>query len=114
MYDRRKESSAISSMRNRWTSCWLCLEKEHPEIKRGERRRRAAAGPAGTGAGSPQKAGADPARQKTVRAPGRSRPVPGEKPELSTELSQSAKRKRAYHCSKPSYRWVALATRCWG
>lgn len=31
------------------------------------------------------------------------------RPELSLELSQSARRKRAFLRSKPSYRWVALA-----
>ena len=31
------------------------------------------------------------------------------KPELALELSQSARRKRAYLCSNPSYRWAALA-----
>ena len=32
-----------------------------------------------------------------------------QKPELAQELSKAARRKRAYLCSKPSYRWVALA-----
>ena len=31
------------------------------------------------------------------------------KPALALELSQSARRKRAFLCSKPVYRWVALA-----
>nr|WP_317398462.1 ATPase P [uncultured Gemmiger sp.] len=32
-----------------------------------------------------------------------------EKPELSTALSRAAQHKRAYECSSPSYRWVAMA-----
>ena len=32
-----------------------------------------------------------------------------QKPALTDELSKAARRKRAYLCSKPSYRWVALA-----
>lgn len=32
-----------------------------------------------------------------------------EKPELSTALSQAARRRRAYDCSSPSYRWAAMA-----
>ncbi len=32
-----------------------------------------------------------------------------ERPELSLELSEAARNKRAYLCSDPSYRWVALA-----
>lgn len=86
-----------------------CLEKEHPEIKRvsaaGEQRlaqreqERAAR----------KKPVLTPPAQKTVRALEEAVQYLEKKPELSTELSQSAKRKRAYHCSKPSYRWVALA-----
>lgn len=32
-----------------------------------------------------------------------------QKPELSDQLSKSAKRKRAYQCTSPSYRWAAMA-----
>lgn len=31
------------------------------------------------------------------------------RPELTLELSQAARRKRAYLCTNPSYRWVAMA-----
>lgn len=36
------------------------------------------------------------------------------RPELSLELSQSAKRKRAYQRTSPSYRWVAMAITVFG
>ena len=32
-----------------------------------------------------------------------------QRPELTLELSQAARRKRAYLCTNPSYRWVAMA-----
>ena len=32
-----------------------------------------------------------------------------QKPELSENLSRAARKKRAYQCSSPSYRWVAMA-----
>ena len=32
-----------------------------------------------------------------------------QKPELRDQLSKSAKRKRAYQCTSPSYRWAAMA-----
>ena len=108
-YDGGKEKQCNFKYEEQVDQLLACLKKEHPEIKRvsaaGEQRlaqreqERAAR----------KKPVLTPSAQKTVRALEEAVQYLEKKPELSTELSQSAKRKRAYHCSKPSYRWVALA-----
>ena len=81
-----------------------------PRDQAGQRRGGRAPGPAGAGAGRPQKARAVPRGAALhPRAAGRGPAYLDQKPELAQELSKAARRKRSYQCSKPSYRWVALA-----
>ncbi len=47
--------------------------------------------------------------QRSIRALQDAAAYLEQKPALTEELSKAARRKRAYQCSKPSYRWVALA-----
>ena len=47
--------------------------------------------------------------QRSIRALQDAAAYLDQKPELAQELSKAARRKRSYQCSKPSYRWVALA-----
>ena len=86
-----------------------CLEKTHPEIKLvsadvekrlAERQRKLAA---------QKKPDISPQARKNIQALQDATDYLDKKPELALELSQSARRKRAYLCSNPSYRWAALA-----
>lgn len=86
-----------------------CLEREHPEIKRlsadGEQRL----------AARERKLAArvrpdlsDQAR-KTLESLRKAEAYLNKRPELALELSQSARNKRTFLRSRPSYRWAALA-----
>ena len=86
-----------------------CLERDHPNIKLvsaageqrlAERERERAAR---------KKPELSPQAQKSLQSLREATDYLEKRPELSLELSQSAKRKRAYLRSNPSYRWVALA-----
>ena len=86
-----------------------CLEKTHPEIKLvsadvekrlAERQRKLAA---------QKKPDISPQARKNIQSLQDAADYLDKKPELALELSQSARRKRAYLCSNPSYRWAALA-----
>lgn len=108
-YDGGKEKQCNFKYEEQVDQLLACLEQEHPEIKRvsaaaeerlAQRERERAAW---------KKPELSPEAQKTIRALQEAADYLEQKPELSLELSQSAKRKRAYQCSKPSYRWVALA-----
>ena len=108
-YDGGKEKQCNFKYEEQVDQLLACLEQEHPEIKRvsaaaeerlAQRERERAAR---------KKPELSPEAQKTIRALQEAADYLEQKPELSLELSQSAKRKRAYQCSKPSYRWVALA-----
>ena len=50
-----------------------------------------------------------PQAEKSIRSLEDAADYLEKRPELALELSQSARRKRTYLCSKPSYRWAALA-----
>ncbi len=52
--------------------------------------------------------------QKCLKKLQRAQAFLEKRPELTQELSQAAKAKRAYQCSKPGYRWVALAVTLMG
>ena len=86
-----------------------CLEKTHPEIKLvsadvekrlAERQRKLAA---------QKKPDISSQARKNIQSLQDAADYLDKKPELALELSQSARRKRAYLCSNPSYRWAALA-----
>ena len=86
-----------------------CLAKEHPEIKRVSAAAEQRLAQREQERAARKKPDLSPQAQETIRTLQEASDYLEQKSELSTELSQAAKRKRAYHCSKPSYRWVALA-----
>ncbi|OUN37383.1 ATPase P [Faecalibacterium sp. An77] len=108
-YDNGKEKQCNFKYEEQVDQLLDCLAKTHPEIKRvsaaaeerlAQRERERAAR---------KKPNLSPEAQKSIRTLEQASDYLTQKPELAQELSLSAKRKRAYLCSKPSYRWVALA-----
>ena len=96
-------------MRSRWTRCWTASAGPTPEIKLvsaaaeerlAQREREQAAR---------KKPELSHEAQRSIRALQDAAAYLDQKPELAQELSKAARRKRSYQCSKPSYRWVALA-----
>ena len=109
VYDGGKEKQCNFKYEEQVDQLLALLERTHPEIKRvseGAERRLAAREAARRKEKKPElspEARAELARLEEARAYLEARP------ELALELSQAARRKRAYLCTNPSYRWVALA-----
>lgn len=108
-YDGGKEKQCNFKYEEQVDQLLECLAQTHPEIKRvsaaaeerlAQRERERAAR---------KKPNLSPEAQKSIRTLEQASAYLTQKPELAQELSLSARRKRAYLCSKPSYRWVALA-----
>ena len=108
-YDNGKEKQCNFKYEEQVDELLACLERDHPNIKLvsaageqrlAERERERAARK------KPERA---PQAQKSLQSLREATDYLEKRPELSLELSQSAKRKRAYLRSNPSYRWVALA-----
>ena len=108
-YDNGKEKQCNFKYEEQVDQLLACLERDHPNIKLvsaageqrlAERERERAAR---------KKPELSPQAQKSLQALREATDYLEKRPELSLELSQSAKRKRAYLRSNPSYRWVALA-----
>lgn len=108
-YDNGKEKQCNFKYEEQVDQLLACLERDHPEIKLvsaaaekrlAERERERAAR---------KKPDLSPQAQKSLQSLQDAADYLEKRPELALELSQSAKRKRAYLRSNPSYRWVALA-----
>lgn len=108
-YDGGKEKQCNFKYEEQVDQLLALLEQSHPEIKRvsaaaekrlaeREKARRKEKKPEIT----PE------ARAEIARLEEASAFLEG-RPELTLELSQAARRKRAYLCTNPSYRWVAMA-----
>ena len=108
-YDGGKEKQCNFKYEEQVDQLLALLEQSHPEIKRvsaaaekrlaeREKARRKEKKPELT----PE------ARAEIARLEEASAFLEG-RPELTLELSQAARRKRAYLCTNPSYRWVAMA-----
>lgn len=108
-YDGGKEKQCNFKYEEQVDQLLACLEKEHPEIKRVSAAAEERLAQREKERAARKKPVLSPEAQKTIQALEQASDYLEQKPELSLELSQSAKRKRAYQCSKPSYRWVALA-----
>lgn len=108
-YDGGKEKQCNFKYEEQVDQILDCLAKEHPEIKRVSAAAEQRLAQREQERAARKKPDLSPQAQKTIRTLQEAEAYLEQKSALSTELSQAAKRKRAYHCSKPSYRWVALA-----
>ena len=108
-YDGGKQKQCNFKYEEQVDQLLACLEKTHPEIKLvsadvekrlAERQRKLAA---------QKKPDISSQARKNIQSLQDAADYLDKKPELALELSQSARRKRAYLCSNPSYRWAALA-----
>ena len=108
-YDGGKQKQCNFKYEEQVDQLLACLEKTHPEIKLvsadvekrlAERQRKLAA---------QKKPDISSQARKNIQSLQDAAGYLDKKPELALELSQSARRKRAYLCSNPSYRWAALA-----
>ena len=108
-YDGGKEKQCNFKYEEQVDQLLAWLAKTHPEIKR-------------VSAAAEQRLAAREKARKKEKKPDLSPEVQGEirhlkeaaayleeRPELTLELSLAARRKRAYLCTNPSYRWVAMA-----
>lgn len=108
-YDGGREKQCNFKYEEQVDQLLACLAQQHPEIKRVsadaearlERRERERA--------ARKKADLSPEARASIRTLEQAAVFLDQRPELTEELSLAARRKRAYLCSKPSYRWVALA-----
>lgn len=107
-YDGGKQKQCNFKYEEQVDQLLVCLEKTHPEIKLisadaekrlAERERQRAVR---------KKPDISPQARKNIQSLQAAADYLDRRPELALELSQSAQRKRAYLCSNPSYRWVAL------
>ena len=107
-YDNGKEKQCNFKYEEQVDQLLACLEREHPHIKlvsaAGEQRLAARE----RERAARKKPELSPQAQKSLRSLQDAADYLEKRPELSLELSQSAKRKRVYLCSNPNYRWVAL------
>ena len=108
-YDGGKQKQCNFKYEEQVDQLLVFLEKTHPEIKLisadaekrlAERERQLAAR---------KQPDISPQARKNIQSLQNAVDYLDRRPELALELSQSAQRKRAYLCSNPSYRWVALA-----
>lgn len=107
-YDNGKEKQCNFKYEEQVDQLLACLEREHPHIKllsaAGEQRLAARE----RERAARKKPELSPQAEKSLRSLQDAADYLEKRPELSLELSQSAKRKRVYLCSNPNYRWVAL------
>lgn len=108
-YDGGQEKQCTFKHEEHVDQLLACLKREHPEIKQvsapaeqrlAQRRREEAARP------HPELSST---AQESIRILKEAEASLEERPELALELSSSARRKREFLRTKPSYRWVALA-----
>ena len=108
-YDGGKEKQCNFKYEEQVDQLLALLKQSHPEIKRvsaAAEQRLAAREKARRKEKKPElssEAQAEVARLEEASA------FLEQRPELTLELSQAARRKRAYLCTNPSYRWVAMA-----
>ena len=108
-YDVGKEKQCNFKYEEQVDQLLALLEQSHPEIKRvsaAAEQRLAAREKARRKEKKPElssEAQAEVARLEEASA------FLEQRPELTLELSQAARRKRAYLCTNPSYRWVVMA-----
>lgn len=107
-FDNGKEKQCNFKYEEQVDQLLTYLEKEHPEIKLvsaaaekrlAERERKLA---------MQKKPDISPQARKNIEALQKAADYLDKKPELALELSQSARKKRSFMRSNPSYRWVAL------
>ncbi len=108
-YDNGKEQQCNFKFEENVDQLLSCLEHAHPEIrlhsKEGERRLREKA----RREAAKRVKNLSPQAKESIRILEDCASYLGENPELSTELSISARKKRTYERSNPAYKWVALA-----
>ncbi|MGM9594350.1 MAG: ATPase P [Candidatus Onthomonas sp.] len=108
-YDDGKEQQCNFKFEENVDQLLSCLEQSHPEIrlhsKEGERRLREKA----RREAAKRVKNLSPQARESIRILEDCASYLGENPELSTELSISARKKRTYERSNPAYKWVALA-----
>ena len=86
-----------------------CIGRAHPEIKLVSAAAEARLAQREAELAARKKPELSHEAQRTIRTLQDAAAYLDQKPALTDELSKAARRKRAYLCSKPSYRWVALA-----
>ena len=109
VYDDGKEKQCNFKYEEQADQLLMCLEREHPEIKRlsASAEQRLAIREKERAARIKQDL--SPQARKQIQKLQDAREYLNKRPELAQELSLSAKRKRAFLRSNPSYRWVAFA-----
>jgi len=86
-----------------------CLAREHPELKLHSARAEAKLAAAAAQRAAPGSVTLSEPARKGVAAVGQALEYLEKRPDLTQELSQSARRQRAQSISKPVWRWVAFA-----
>lgn len=108
-YDNGKEQQCNFKFEENVDQLLSCLEQSQPQIrlhsKEGERRLREKA----RREAAKRVKNLSPQARESIRILEDCASYLGENPELSTELSISARKKRTYERSNPAYKWVALA-----
>lgn len=109
VFDDGKEKQCNFKYEEQVDQLLAVLEKEQPQIKRvsAAAEQRLAEREAEIAAQKKPEISAQ--AQKNIQSLQRAQAYLEKRPELSLELSQAARRRRAYQTTSPSYRWVALA-----
>ncbi len=107
-YDGGKEKQCNFKYEEQVDKLLACVEKEHPEIKLHSAKAEEKLAQAAAERAALTKADLSGAAKKSVESLKEARAYLDKRPELTTELSQAARRQRAQSISKPVWRWVAL------
>lgn len=109
VYDDGREKQCNFKYEEQVDQLLACVAQEHPEIKQLSAAAEKRLAEQERALAAQKRPPLSPRAQEQVQSLQNALEYLEKKPELTLELSQSARRKRAYLCSKPSYRWVALA-----
>ena len=108
-YDGGKEKQCNFKYEEQVDQLLAYVEKEHPEIKLHSAKAEAKLAQAAAERAALTKADLSNAARKSVESLKEARAYLEKRPDLTTELSQAARRQRAQSISKPVWRWVAAA-----